>query len=62
MVDQPAGRVNEHRYNDTLDAWRAQVGRDLGRESVDAYEYFLETLFFYYGESMRAFEKGTKEG
>ena len=62
MVDQQARRVTEHRHNDSLDPWRDQVGRDLGRESADAYEYFLDSLFFYYGESMRAVEKGTKEG
>jgi hypothetical protein len=54
-----------------LDAWRDQVeqvlreqgvGRGIGRESATAYEDFLDSLFFYYGESMRAFESSTKEG
>jgi hypothetical protein len=54
-----------------LDAWRDQVeqslreqevGRGISRESAGAYEDFLDTLFFYYGESMRAFESSTKEG
>jgi len=54
-----------------LDAWRdqvgqslgeQQVGRDLGRASAGANEDFLDSLFFYYGESMRAFEKGTEGG
>ena len=54
-----------------LDAWRDQVeqalreqgvGRGIGQESAGAYENFLDTLFFYYGESMRAVEKGTEGG
>ena len=54
-----------------LNGWRGQVeqslreqedARGLGWESADAYEDFLESLFFYYGESMRAFEKSTKGG
>jgi hypothetical protein len=29
---------------------------------MSAYEYFLDSLFFYYGENARAVEMGTSEG
>jgi hypothetical protein len=54
-----------------LDAWRDQVeqalreqgvGRGIGQESAGAYEDFLDSLFFCYGESRRAFENSTQEG
>ena len=54
-----------------LDAWREQVeqarrgqaaSRVLARESADAYAGFLESLFHYYGERVRAAERGTGEG
>jgi hypothetical protein len=56
-----------------LDAWREQVeqarrgqeaGRSLAqglaRDSADAYEDFLNSILFYYGENARLAEKGAK--
>ena len=76
MVVQQARRVvTLDSYNDLLDARREQVeqtrrGQEAGRsltqslaqESADAYEDFLGSIFFYYGENARAAEKGTREG
>ncbi len=41
---------------------RQEAGRRLARESAGAYEDFLDSVFFYYGENARAAEKGTGEG
>ena len=75
MVVQQARRVTSEEHNDLLDVWRDQVNQarrgqeaswslaqDLARDSADAYEDFLESVFFYYGENARAAEKGTREG
>src|SRR5215204_7088193 len=76
LVDnQQAGRVTQKGHNGPLEAWREQVeearrgqgaGRNLARglsqESAEAYKDFLDSIFFYYGESARAAEKGTREG
>ena len=78
MVVQQVRRVGqEERRNGLLllDAWREQVeqarrgqeaGRSLAqgltRDSADAYEDFLDSIFFYYGENARAAKKGTREG
>jgi len=76
MVVQQARRVtSEEQHNDLLDVWREQVdqarrgqeaswslAQGLARDSADAYEDFLESIFFYYGENARAAEKGTREG
>ena len=71
MVVQQARRVTSGEHNDLLDVWREQVNQarggqeaslSLARDSADAYEDFLESIFFYYGESARAAEKGTREG
>ncbi len=71
MVVQRARRVTPEEHNDLLDVWREQVNQarrgqeaswSLAQESADAYEDFLRTVFFYYGENARAAEKGTKEG
>jgi hypothetical protein len=75
IVDnQQAGRITQKEHNDLLEAWREQVeearrgqgaGRNLARslvgESADAYKAFLDSVFFYYGESARAAERGTRE-
>jgi hypothetical protein len=75
LVDnQQAGRVAQKEYNDPLEAWREQIEearrgqgadrnltRGLLQESAEAYESFLESIFFYYGESARAAEKGAGE-
>jgi hypothetical protein len=75
MVVQQARRVvTLDSYNDLLNAWREQVeqarrnqetGRSLtqslAQESADAYEDFLDSMFFYYGENARAAEKGIRE-
>jgi hypothetical protein len=73
--NQQAGRVTQKGHNDLLEAWREQVeearrgqeaswslAQDLARDSADAYEDFLESVFFYYGENARAAEKGTRRG
>ena len=75
MDNQQAGRVTQKGHNDLLEAWREQVeearrgqraGRNLARglvqDSEDAYKAFLDSIFFYYGESARAAERGTREG
>jgi hypothetical protein len=73
--NQQADRVTEKEHNDLLDAWREQVeearrgqgaGRNLAwglvQDSEDAYKAFLDSIFFYYGESARAAERGIREG
>ena len=75
MVVQQPRRVTPEGHNDLLDVWREQIdqarrgqeagwslAQDLAQESADAYEDFLESVFFYYGENARAAEKGTREG
>jgi hypothetical protein len=71
MVVQQARRVTSEEHNDLLDVWREQVDQarrgqeaslSLAQQSADAYEDFLESVFFYYGESARAAERGTTEG
>ena len=71
MVVQQARRVTPEEHSDLLDVWREQVNQarrgqeaslSLARDSADAYEDFLESIFFYYGENARAAEKGTREG
>jgi hypothetical protein len=75
VVVQQARRVTSEENNDLLDVWREQVNQarrgqeaswslaqGLARDSADAYEDFLESIFFYYGENARAAEKGTREG
>ncbi len=73
MDNQQAGRVIKKEHNDPLEAWREQVdearrrqgaGRNLTggllQESAGAYNAFLESTFFFYGESARAAEKGAR--
>jgi hypothetical protein len=71
VVVQQARRVTSEENNDLLDVWREQVNQarrgqearwSLARDSADAYEDFLESVFFYYGENAKAAEKGTREG
>ena len=78
VVQQVRRVGQEERRNDLpllLDAWREQVeqarrgqeaswslAQELAGDSADAYEDFLESVFFYYGENARAAERGTKEG
>ena len=71
MVVQQARRVTSEEHNDLLDVWREQVNQarrgqeaswSLAQQSADAYEDFLESVFFYYGENARVAEKGTREG
>jgi hypothetical protein len=71
MVVQQVRRVTSEEHNDLLDVWREQVNQarrgqqaswSLAQQSADAYENFLESVFFYYGENSRAAEKGTREG
>jgi hypothetical protein len=77
LVDkQRADIVTQKRRNDPLEAWREQVQqlrRELEtdekparglvqEEAADAYEDFLDSLFFYYGETTRAVERGSREG
>ena len=71
MVVQQARRVTSEEHNNLLDVWREQVNQarrgqeaswSLAQQSADAYEDFLESVFFYYGKNTRAAEKGTREG
>jgi hypothetical protein len=71
MVVQQARRVTSEENNDLLDVWREQVNQarrgqeaslSLAQQSAEAYEDFLESVFFYYGKNARAAEKGTREG
>ncbi len=75
VVQQVPRRVTPKEHNDLLDVWREQVdqarrgqeaswslAQGLASESAEAYEDFLESIFFYYGENARAAEKGTREG
>ena len=77
MVVQRVRRVGQEEWRKglLLDAWREQVeqarrgqvaGRSLAwglvQESADAHKGFLDSVFFYYGESARAAERGTREG
>ena len=75
VVQQTPRRVTSKEHNDLLNVWREQVDQarrgqeaswsiahGLARESAAAYEGFLESVFFYYGENARAAEKGTREG
>jgi hypothetical protein len=68
-------RVTPEGHDDLLDVWREQVdqvrrgrklrwnlAQGLSQESAATYDDFLEALFFYYGENIRAAEKGTREG
>lgn len=74
MVVQQAARrrVTPEGHNDLLDVWREQVdqarrgqevswslAQGLAQESADAYEDFLESVFFYYRENARATKKGS---
>ena len=74
MVVQQARRVTSEEHNDLLDVWREQVNQarrgqeaswslaqGLAQQSADAYEDFLESVFFYYGESARATETGARD-
>ena len=70
MVVQQARQVIPEGHNDLLDVWREQVNQarrgqeaswSLAQQSADAYEDFLESVFFYYGESARAAEKGARD-
>ena len=76
MGVQQARRVTSEEHNELLlDVWREQVNQarsgqevswslaqGLARNSAEAYEDFLESVFFYYGVNARAAEKGTREG
>ena len=71
MVAQQPRRVTPEGYDVLLDVWREQIDQarrgqeaswSLAQHSAEAYEGFLESVFFYYGENDRAAEKGTREG
>ena len=75
MVFHQARQITPEGHSDLLDVWREQVNQarrgqeaswslaqSLAQQSADAYEDFLESVFFYYGENARAAEKGTTEG
>ena len=75
MVVQQARQVTLEEHNDLLDVWREQVNQarrgqqsswslaqGLAQQSAEAYEDFLDSISFYYGENARAAEKGTREG
>jgi hypothetical protein len=75
MFVQQVRRVTPEEHDDLLNVWREQVNQarrgqqaswslaqGLAQQSADAYEDFLESVFYYYGENARAAEKGTREG
>ena len=75
VVQQAPRQVTPKGHNDLLDVWREQVdqarrgqelswslAQGLAQESAEAYEDFLESVFFYFGEKAGAAEEGTKEG
>ena len=75
MVVQQARQATPEKHNDLLDVWREQVNQarrgqeaswslaqGLAQQSAEAYEDFLDSIFFYYGGYARAAEKGTREG
>ena len=75
VVQQTPRRVTSKEHNDLLNVWREQVdqarrgqeaswsvAQGLAQESAEAYEDFLESVFFYFGENARAAEEGTREG
>ena len=78
MVAEQAPRrrvITSEGYNDLLDVWREQVdqarrgqeaswslAQGLAQESAEAYQDFLESVFFYYGENLGSAEEGTREG
>ena len=78
VVQQAARRrvITPEGHNDLLEVWREQIDQTrrgqqdiswsvaqvLARESAAAYEDFLESIFFYYGENAREAGEGTKEG
>jgi hypothetical protein len=63
MVFYQARQVTPEGHNDLLlDVWREQVNQarrgqeaslSLAQQSADAYEDFLESVFFYYGENAK---------
>ena len=69
MVFYQARQVTSEGHNDLLEVWREQVNQarrgqeaswSLAQQSAAAYEDFLESIFFYYGENARAAEKGAR--
>jgi hypothetical protein len=75
LQQSPRKVITSEEHNDLLDVWREQVNQArrgqeaswsvahvLAQESAEAYEDFLESVFFYFGENARAAEKGTREG
>ena len=71
----PRRRVTPEGHNDLLEVWREQVdqarrgqegswslAQRLAQESAEAYQDFLESVFFYYSENARAAEEGTRKG
>jgi hypothetical protein len=75
MVLQLARRITPQEHNVLLDVWREQLNQaqrgqeaswslaqGLAQESAEAYEDFLGSVFFYFGENARAAEKGTRDG
>jgi hypothetical protein len=75
MVLQQARRITPQEHNVLLDVWREQLNQarrgqeaswslaqGLAQESAEAYEDFLESVFFYFGENARAAENGTRNG
>ena len=74
-IQQAPRRVTPEKHSDLLNVWREQIdqtrrgqevswsiAQGLAQESAAAYDDFLESVFFYYGQNTRAAEKETKEG
>ncbi len=71
VVNQPRRTLTQEERNRLLEPWLEQVEQArrrqeanwrLARESADAYEDFLDSIFFYYGENAKAAERATREG
>jgi hypothetical protein len=75
LQQTPRRVITPEEHNDLLDVWREQVNQarggqeaswslaqGLAQESAEAYEDYLESVYFYFGENARAAEKGTREG
>jgi hypothetical protein len=62
MDVQQAESINEATWKYSIQEERDLDSQVLAQGSVNAYVGFLESLFHYYGECMRAAEIGAGEG
>ncbi len=72
VVNQPRRRATREERNHLLELWLEQVEQARRKQeanwglaqksAADAYQDFLDSIFFYYGENARAVERSTREG